>query len=156
MEILVSYGHAREDMEPIPVADLAAFVLKAEGLPESTEASISFVDDGEMARLNAEYRGKEGPTDVLSFECDRIDDAVSAAPQPADGIYELGDVIIAPDVARVQAASYGQSLSQEIELLAVHGLLHLCGYDHMEEGEAQVMEAREDELLRAWREGGER
>lgn len=150
MDILVSFDHRADDLKDMPVAALATYVLKAEGKPEACEVSVAFVDDGVMAQLNGSYRGLEGPTDVLSFECDPIDDEVSAPVLP-EAPYELGDVVIAPDVAQRQAAAYGQSFERELELLLVHGLLHLCGYDHMEEAEAVVMEAREEELLRAWR-----
>ncbi|WP_304424831.1 rRNA maturation RNase YbeY, partial [uncultured Adlercreutzia sp.] len=93
-----------------------------------------------------------GPTDVLSFECDNIADDITAADGPACPLYELGDVIIAPDVAEAQSQEYGNSLEQEVSLLLVHGLLHLCGYDHIEDDEAEIMEAREAELLREWSE----
>lgn len=152
MDILISYGHRAADMEPLPIAQLARQVLAAEGAPANAEVSISFVDDAAIAELNGRYRGIEGPTDVLSFECDTAGDGAEAAGDAP--IYQLGDIIIAPDVAERQAAEYGQTLAREIELLVVHGLLHLRGYDHMEEAEAEAMEAREDELLARWREGG--
>ena len=66
--------------------------------------------------------------------------------------YELGDIIIAPDVAARQSTEFGNSFEQEVSLLIVHGLLHLCGYDHIVDEEAEVMEARERELLTAWTE----
>ena len=66
--------------------------------------------------------------------------------------YELGDVIIAPDIARAQAREYQTTFAEEIRLLIVHGLLHLNGYDHIELDEALVMEGMEDTLLRAWKE----
>ncbi|HAM15743.1 MAG TPA: rRNA maturation RNase YbeY, partial [Eggerthellaceae bacterium] len=61
--------------------------------------------------------------------------------------FELGDIVIAPDVAQEQAPSYGLDFADETSLLIAHGLLHLCGYDHMQESEAELMEARERELL---------
>ena len=152
MEILITYNQRQEDLEPMPLADLAQFVLEREGKPENTEVSVSFVDNGTIAELNERFRNMEGPTDVLSFECDNIADDVTAADGPACPLYELGDVIIAPDVAEAQAHEYGNSLEQEVSLLLVHGLLHLCGYDHIKDDEAEVMEAREAELLRAWSE----
>ena len=128
-------------------------MLEREGKPINTEVSISFVDDTAMAELNERFRGMEGPTDVLSFECDNIDDDITAADGPSCPVYELGDIIIAPDVARaVRAPSLATPSSQEVSLLIVHGLLHLCGYDHIVDEEAEVMEARERELLTAWTE----
>lgn len=136
----------------MPLTNLAQFVLEREGKPENTEVSVSFVDNDTIAELNERFRNMEGPTDVLSFECDNIADDVTAADGPSCPLYELGDVIIAPDVAEAQAREYGNSLEQEISLLLVHGLLHLCGYDHIQDDEAEVMEAREAELLREWSE----
>lgn len=157
MDIVINYDYGREDVEALPVAELAEFVIKWEGKPDNTEVSVSFVDDGEIARLNEGYRGRTGPTDVLSFECDGVDDDfdddVLAAPDGAlaNVPYELGDVVIAVDVAKRQTREYGTTFQEEIELLLTHGLLHLCGYDHIEEEEAQVMEGLEKKILEAWR-----
>ena len=90
------------------------------------------------------------PTDVLSFECDGVDDDLSAMTLAEDPVYELGDVVIAPDVASRQTREFGTTFEEEISLLLVHGLLHLCGYDHIEDDEAEVMEKREAEILEAW------
>lgn len=149
MDITINYDYRREAVEHIPVAELAEFVIAAEGKPDNTEVSISFVDDDEITRLNEGYRHKVGPTDVLSFECDNLEDEFNDAGEGAP--YELGDIVIAVDVCERQAPSFGTTFEQEIELLVTHGLLHLCGYDHMVEEEAVVMEAREDELLAEWR-----
>lgn len=150
MEVLVDYAHRREDCEALPVRELAELVMAAEGKPASAEVSVSFVDDEAMAELNGAFRGKEGPTDVLSFECDSLDDGFPAG-EGGEGPYELGDVVIAPDVAERQCAQFGNGFAEEMELLLVHGLLHLCGYDHVVETEAEAMEARERELLAAFR-----
>lgn len=144
--------HREEDLASLPIRDLALFVLEREGKPINTEVSISFVDDTAMAELNERFRGMEGPTDVLSFECDNIDDDITAADGPSCPVYELGDIIIAPDVAARQSTEFGNSFEQEVSLLIVHGLLHLCGYDHIVDEEAEVMETRERELLTAWAE----
>lgn len=152
MDILITYNYRQEDLEPMPLALLAQFVLEREGKPENTEVSVSFVDDATIAELNERFRNMEGPTDVLSFECDNISDDVTAADGANCPVYELGDVIIAPDVAERQSQEYGNSLEQEVSLLLVHGILHLCGYDHIEDAEAEVMEGREAELLREWSE----
>ncbi len=150
MDILVDLRHREEDLAAFPFEQLARHVIESEGKPASTEVSITFVDDDEMAALNEEYRGIAGPTDVLSFECDNLDDEMAPRDGVEDGVYELGDIVIAPDVAEAQCARYGNSLEAEIALLLVHGLLHLCGYDHMDDDEAEAMEARERELLAAF------
>lgn len=155
VEILVDIQHGSEAIQHVPVEQLAAFVLKQEDAPEISEVSISFVNDDEMARLNAEFRGKEGPTDVLSFECDGEDEDFDFELAVSQGIaYELGDVIIAPDVAQRQSVEFGHSVEAEVSLLLVHGLLHLMGYDHIDDDEAEEMEARERELLGLWADAG--
>lgn len=149
MDILFNYDYREEDLSALPLKELALFVLSHEKKPDNTEVSVSFVDDSQIARLNEEYRGKVGPTDVLSFECDGIDDDMAFEPD-IDCVYELGDVIIAPDVAERQTHEFGTTFEGEISLLLVHGLLHLCGYDHIEDDEAAVMEGLEAEILAAW------
>ena len=149
MDILISYRYREDDLAPLPLEELTRFVLESERRPDATEVSVSFVDDAVIAELNEKYRGKQGPTDVLSFECDGCGDGPDA---PEDGVFELGDVIIAPDVAERQTAEFATTFEEEISLLLVHGLLHLCGYDHIVDEEAEVMEARERELLTAWTE----
>lgn len=148
MEIQINYDYRADEIERMPLHELAKFVLSREGCPENTEVSINFVKDDVIAGLNERYRGMEGPTDVLSFECDGVSDPVSAL--MGSGIYELGDIVIAPDVAMRQTYEFGTTFVEEISLLIVHGLLHLCGYDHIEDDEAEVMEAREAELLSEW------
>ena len=152
MDISVSIQHGEEALRGIEIEKLAAFALEYQEVPPNTEVSITFVTNDEIAKLNSEYRGKVGPTDVLSFECDALDDEFLLFEDDAfeEPVITLGDIVIAPDVAAAQCQEYGTTFSQEISLLLVHGLLHLCGYDHMEEQEAQVMEALEKEILSAW------
>lgn len=145
MDVQVNYDYREEEMRALlDVAGLARFVAQREGRPDETEASISFVTDEAIHELNREWRGVDRPTDVLSFECDGVDDDM---PLPEGQAFELGDIVIAPDVAEAQAPLYGLSFADEVSLLVTHGMLHLCGYDHMEDDEAAVMEARERELL---------
>ena len=124
---------------------LAQFVLDREEAPEAVELSIAIVDLAEMTELNVQYRSKEGPTDVLSFPCD--DPCAVVGP---DEPVALGDVVIAPEVAEQQAEEYGHTVEEELNLLLVHGVLHLLGYDHIDDDEASVMQARERVLLEAW------
>ena len=148
MEIQLNYEYREDDVKAtLDVLPLAQFVLERQDLPDTTEVSISFVDDATIHELNRTWRGIDRPTDVLSFECDGVDDDM---PMPDDEPYELGDIVIAVDVAEAQAPTYAMTLADEISLLVVHGLLHLCGYDHMEPEEAEEMEARERELLSAY------
>lgn len=123
---------------------LARFVLEMEGVPDETELSIALVDDEEMARLNKQYRDIEGPTDVLSFGCDE------PCPTPSDEPVMLGDVVIAPEVAGRQATDLGHTIERELDILLIHGVLHLLGYDHEAPDDAGAMAAREAALLDAY------
>ena len=131
-------------IEEDEVRAIAAHVLASEGVAREVEISLSYVDEDEMHELNREWRGIDRATDVLSFECDSAFDEDI----PVDEIVELGDVILAPEVIVRQAPGFGNSAADECRLMFVHGLLHLLGYDHIEDDEAEVMEAREDALLR--------
>ena len=152
MEIIIDIQHGEQMLQGIQLEELAVFTLKHEEIPDNTEVSISFVTDEEIAQLNAEYRGKEGPTDVLSFECDGLDDDMLLVEDDQFEVPEfaLGDIVIAPDVALKQSVDYGTTFEQEISVLLVHGLLHLCGYDHIEDEDAAIMEPLEREILSAW------
>lgn len=150
MDIQINYDYRKEDLEKLPLHELSQFVLAREDKPFNTEVSVSFVTDDAIAELNEKYRGKQGPTDVLSFECDGVDDDLSAMALAEDPLYELGDVVIAPDVAARQTREFSTSFEEEISLLLVHGLLHLCGYDHVEDDEAEAMEKREADILEDW------
>ena len=118
-------------------------VLSQEGVTRPCYVSVTFVDDDEMRDLNLEWRDKDCATDVISLECERPDDPDLAEDEPC----ELGDIVLAPAYITRQAGHFGTTPADECRLLYVHGLLHLLGYDHLEEDEALEMEAREDELL---------
>ncbi len=102
------------------------------------EVSVLLTDDGEIHALNRDYREKDKPTDVLAF-------ALDEAGGPAG---PLGDVIISVERAEAQARSRRVTLASELELLAVHGTLHLLGYDHAEPDEAERMRARTRSIRR--------
>jgi len=117
---------------------LAREVLVAEG--RHGELTLTFVDRDEIAALNAEHLGKEGPTDVLSFPLDDDD------PQPGVPVL-LGDVVVCPAVAVDQAPDHAGTADDELALLVVHGVLHVLGHDHAEADETAKMRARELALL---------
>lgn len=127
------------------IEKLARFALEYMDAPDACEVSISLVDADEIHELNRTYRGIDKPTDVLSFECDDPWDT-----HEPDTPIEIGDVVIALDVVDGQRAQFGTSLEQEASLMLVHSLLHLLGYDHIEETEALEMEALEKEILDAY------
>lgn len=161
VEALIDTTCKAASMDEDRCCELAIFAMKQLGLPQDSEVSISFVDNDEIASLNEQYRGKVGPTDVLSFECDNLKDDFpvfegtgqdGVSPDAGKGAtYQLGDVIIASDVAVGQAAQYGNTPEEETEMLVVHGILHLCGYDHVEDDDAAEMEALQREVLASWR-----
>lgn len=149
MQVNISIEHGEDRLSSFPLEALVCFVLKQMECPENSDVSITFVTNERIHELNRDYRGIDKPTDVLSFECDNI---------PFDGElfdeameYELGDIIIATDIAEAQSVEFETTFEQEITLLVIHGLLHLCGYDHMTDEEAEEMEGLEDKLIIAWR-----
>jgi probable rRNA maturation factor len=115
--------------------------------------SLSFVRDAEMRELNREHRGKDAPTDVLSFplyppaafERDGRT-RPRAHHRPAGPERLLGDLVVSVDTALRQAAAYDAPLEREVERLLIHGVLHLAGHDHLETGERARMEAEERRL----------
>ena len=127
-----------------PRAAAAAFAhLGLEGL----DAACLGTDDARIAALNAEFRGKQAPTNVLSWPAeDLAPDAPGAVPSPpADP--EIGDIALAFDTCAAEAAAAGIALSDHITHLVVHGLLHLLGYDHETDADADLMEATEIAIL---------
>ena len=125
-------------------ADLLRRVLVAEGVATPWEAGLSFVAADEIAALSAAHRGIDRPTDVLAFGADD-----GSAPRAEDEPRLVGDVVICPSVAASNAASDGKAVDDELALLVVHGTLHLLGYDHVDDADAERMQAREQELLDA-------
>lgn len=121
-------------------------VAELEALSPQTEVDITLVDDAAIHELNRTYRGIDRPTDVLSFALDEGEEE----PEVEDDEIEhlLGDVIISAPTAVRQGEEYGHGLEREMTYLAVHGMLHLLGYDHMEEKDKLIMRKREEEVLR--------
>ena len=137
---------------------LARRVLEAEGVRGGTELSIFFVTSGDIAELNAEHMGVDGPTDVLSFPIDggAVVDVDSGGgtrgpdrPEPdrSDLPVLLGDVVICPEVALEQAPTHAGSVDDELALLVVHGVLHVLGWDHRTDQEKNDMWRRQEDLL---------
>jgi probable rRNA maturation factor len=123
-------------------------------LPDAT-VSLTLVRDAEMRGLNRDHRAKDAATDVLSFplfEPGAFDRRARTRPRAAlavtagDGERMLGDIVISVDTAARQAGAYDAPLVREVERLLIHGVLHLCGHDHLEPGERAVMEREERRL----------
>ena len=117
----------------------ARAVLETAGMLGPAIVGVILTDDAEQRRLNRDYRGKDAPTNVLSFP---IGDAA-----PGGGPVMLGDVVLAFETVAREAGEQNKPLPDHLRHLVVHGVLHLLGFDHETEAEAEVMEAREREIL---------
>ena len=95
-------------------------------LEKNTFISVFFIDDKEMRKMNKKYMGRDYPTDVLSFEIKE---------KQEDGSFYLGDIVVNKDQAKRQAGEYGNDFEKEISELVAHGVLHLLGVHHSEDGE---------------------
>jgi probable rRNA maturation factor len=110
----------------------------------AAEVAVLLCDDATIAALNAQWRGREEPTNVLSFPAPPASDL--GAPDPSAAVH-LGDIAIACETVVREARERGRTVSQHLAHLAVHGFLHLLGYDHQTDEEAEDMEALEREIL---------
>lgn len=143
---------ARSGVDGRALVAVAKQLVQAAGQRDAT-LSLTLVDDRAIQELNREHRGKDRPTDVLSFPL--LDDAAPAnGERHANGALGqpermLGDVVISLETARRQAAGYDAPLQAEIYRLLIHGLLHLLGHDHHEAGERRAMRAQERRLAAA-------
>ena len=133
------------------LVDLSRHVLADLGVAPLAELSILLVDAATMEQLHVRYMDEPGPTDVMAFPQDEIDD------RPLDDEDEtapptlLGDVVLCPEVATAQARSVGHTMTDELDVLCTHGILHLLGFDHAEPEEKQAMFREQDRLLAGWR-----
>jgi probable rRNA maturation factor len=125
---------------------VARYSLERLGIHPDSELSISLVDESEMSTLHLQWMDEPGATDVLSFPMDEM-----KPNSAADGPGVIGDIVLCPSYAERQAKEAGHSLQDELELLTVHGVLHLLGYDHRESEEQKVMFSMQDEYLKGWR-----
>ncbi len=129
------------------VKKIAQTVLNGEGVAPPYEVSLVFTGTETVQQLNRDYRGVDGPTDVLAFYMLPQKEAEDSFALPPDGVTRLGEVIISYPQAAEQAGEHGYSTERELALLIVHGMLHLLGYDHEEPEEEAEMRTREKELL---------
>jgi probable rRNA maturation factor len=126
------------------IVDVAAFALDKMGIHPDSDLGITLVDEDEITKLHIEWMNLPGPTDVLSFPMDELK-PFSAS----DGPGIIGDIVICPQFAAKQATKH--STEDEISLLTVHGVLHLLGFDHVEEEEHKVMFGIQDKTLAEWK-----
>ncbi len=131
-------------------------VMEEEGCPYEAQVEVVITDNASIREINREYRGVDAPTDVLSFPMiayDRPSDFSGLEEQaeeyfdPDSGELMLGDMMISAERVTEQAETYGHSLEREFAFLTVHSLLHLCGYDHVEEADRLQMEERQRVIM---------
>ena len=152
-EVDADFGFDIEEL----AKSVADTVLELEGCAADIEASLTITDSEGIHELNKEFRGIDSPTDVLSFPNVSYENAgdfsVLLGEQlvdlldPDTGKIMFGDIVINEDRVRSQAEDYGHSVKREFAFLVAHSMLHLCGYDHMEEEEAKVMEKKQEDAL---------
>jgi len=130
------------------MAALSRFVLERLRVHPQAELCIKLVDEDTIAQLNERWMEKTGPTDVLAFPMDELRPGL-VNEDPEEGV--LGDLVVCPEVARRQAEEAGHPVGDELELLTVHGILHLLGYDHAEPEEHKEMFDLQARLLSDWR-----
>ncbi len=125
------------------ILSVAKYSLKKMGVHPDSELGIRFVNEDEMSELHIKWMDLPGPTDVLSFPMDEIKPNSSS-----NGPGVIGDIVLCPAFAEKNGK---QSLAEELELLTVHGVLHLLGFDHEEISDERTMFAIQDEILKEWR-----
>jgi probable rRNA maturation factor len=145
IEVLDESGH---EVDLRQLASLSRFVLDRMRVHPQAELCIKAVDEETIAALNAQWMDKEGVTDVLAFPMDELRPGL-VNEDPEEGV--LGDLVLCPAVAERQGETAGHGTMAEVELLTVHGILHLLGYDHAEPEEHKEMFGLQDRLLAEWR-----
>ena len=152
MKLKIYYANEQKIVNiPLSLRNLINRVVKAtlenENFKKDAEVSVSFVDNETIHKLNLEYRGKDKPTDVLSFpmtDGDEEEDDIDLS----TGAVMLGDIIISAEKAMEQANEYGHGIEREICFLAVHSTLHLLGYDHeTSEDDEKYMNQTQESIL---------
>jgi probable rRNA maturation factor len=136
------------DVDAHELSRLSRFVMDRMRVHPLAELCIKIVDEATIAQLNEQWMDKEGPTDVLAFPMDELRPGL-VTEEPEEGV--LGDLVLCPAVAERQAAEAGHPTENEVEMLTVHGILHLLGYDHAEPEEHREMFGLQDRLLDEWR-----
>lgn len=130
--------------------------LDFEECPYEAEVSVLLTNDKEIQEINKDFRGKDAPTDVLSFpaieyekagDFSFLDDLLEGYFNPETGELILGDIVISVDTAYRQAEEYGHSIIREIAFLTAHSMFHLMGYDHMTDEERVIMEEKQKQVL---------
>jgi probable rRNA maturation factor len=137
------------EVDDVTLRDVVAFGMSHLRVHPMADVAIVIVDEAAMEQLHLQWMGEPGPTDVLSFPMDELRPGRDGETS-AEGI--LGDIVLCPAVAAAQAETAGHSLTAELSMLSIHGLLHLLGYDHAEPEEEKEMFGLQGEILHAFSE----
>ena len=156
----LNYEEEGEVKLPVDCEGLAKEVIEAAldyaECPYEAEVNLILTDNDAIQEINRDYRQIDRPTDVLSFpmidfekesDFSHVEEAVEDYFNPETGELILGDIIVSVEKVIEQAEKYGHSRERELAFLIAHSMLHLCGYDHMEDAEREVMETRQREIL---------
>ena len=142
MNFIEIFNQTNEEIKELSdVERVLNYAIKKEEL-DSVEFNVIIVDNNYIHELNKTYRGIDRETDVITFALEDDSKLVNGSSHRV-----LGDIYISVDKAKLQAEEYGHSFLREICFLAVHGFYHLLGYDHMEEDDAKIMFAKQEEVL---------
>jgi probable rRNA maturation factor len=147
IEVLNESG---DDVDVTALSRLARFTMDQMRVHPMAELCIKLVDEATIAELNEKWMDKEGPTDVLAFPMDELRPGM-VNEEPEEGV--LGDLVLCASVAGRQAVEARHSTADELQLLTVHGILHLLGYDHAEPEEHAEMFGLQGTLLTQWQDG---
>ncbi len=138
------------------IRDVVEEAMDYEACPYEAEVNVILTDNDSIQEINRDYRQIDAPTDVLSFpmadyeqpaDFDHLEEQSEDYFNPETGELLLGDIVISVDKVEEQAEKYGHSQGRELAFLVAHSMLHLFGYDHMEDGERLVMEKKQEEIL---------
>jgi probable rRNA maturation factor len=132
------------------VSNILKHAAGEEGITSEAEVSVTFMSDEEITKVNAEYRGMNQPTDVISFALEEMSEGEVAIIAQQGIPVVLGDIIISVEAAERQAEEYGHDMTREIGFLALHGFLHLLGYDHLTKEDEVKMFGRQKEILHSY------
>ncbi len=156
----VNIDYESEDRLDLPyetiIQEIVEEAVDYEDCPYEAEVNVLLTDNEGIRQINRQYRQIDSPTDVLSFpmadydepaDFDRLEEQGADYFNPETGELLLGDIVISVDKVKEQARKYGHSESRELAFLVAHSMLHLFGYDHMEDEERKVMEGKQEEIL---------
>jgi probable rRNA maturation factor len=150
-------------VDELALADLGRYVLDAMQVSPLADLSVVLLDTEAMAALHVQWMDLEGPTDVMAFPMDGADESSERGDHPGSLGEDrptpaalLGDVVLCPEVAAVQAREAGHSVEAELHLLCTHGILHLLGYDHGDTDEEKAMFELQARIVRGWAEASGR